>query len=139
MNIVIIKGNLTRDPELRFTPSGSAVCDIGVAVNRVWHDQGGEKKEEVIYFDVQAWAKTAETVAQYFKKGKPIIVQGRLKQESWTDRATGEKRSKVRVVMERFEFCGDAKGGGSAAGEAPQRDGASEAPQPDPSEANVPF
>jgi len=137
MNIVIIKGNLTRDPELRFTPSGSAVCDLGVAVNRVWHDQSGEKKEEVSYFDVQAWAKTAETVAQYFKKGKPIIVQGRLKQESWTDKASGEKRSKVRVVMERFEFCGDAKGG--SAGEAPQRDGASEAPQPDPSEANVPF
>jgi len=134
MNIVIIKGNLTRDPELRYTPNGSAVCDLGVAVNRKWSNQNGDKMEEVSYFDVQAWSKTAETIAQYFKKGRPIIVQGRLKQETWSDKASGEKRSKVRVVLERFEFCGEGKAAGDS-----QTDAASDAPQPDPSESNVPF
>jgi len=142
MNLVIIKGNVTRDPEMRYLPNGTAVCDLGVAVNRTWIDQNGEKKEEVNFFDCQAWAKTAEIIAQYFKKGKPILVQGRLKQDTWEDKKTGDKRSKVRIVVDRFEFCGDTKDNANRSpAEHVQRD-APEAAQATPSYDsgdNVPF
>lgn len=118
MNICIIKGNLTRDPELRYTPNGTQVCDLGVAVNHKWTDGNGEKKEEVNFFDAQSWGKTAEVIAQYFKKGKPILLQGRLKQDQWKDKTTGENRYKVKIVVDRFEFCGEGK---AATGESPQR------------------
>src|SRR5437870_4996318 len=107
MNIVIIKGNLTRDPEMRFTPKGTAVGEFGVAVNRKWRNEAGELQEEVSFFNVAAFGKTAETIAEYFSKGKPIIVTGRLKQESWDDKQTGAKRSAVKIILERFDFCGD--------------------------------
>ena len=128
MNLVIIKGNLTRDPELRYTPNGTVVCDLGVAVNHKWTNGDGEKKEEVNFFDAQAWGKTAEVICEYFKKGKPILLQGRLKQDQWKDKATGENRYKIKVVVDRFEFCGEGK---AASGEAPQRSSRAEAAQPD--------
>ena len=128
MNQVFLLGKLTRDPEQRFTPQGTSTASFGIAINRKWNDQNGQLKEEVNYFDCEAWGKTAETIAQYFKKGRPILIQGRLKQDQWEDKATGAKRSKVKVVVDRFEFCGEGK---AATGEAPQRSSRAEAPQPD--------
>lgn len=141
MNLVILKGNLTRDPELRYTPGGTAVAACGIAINRVWTDQSGNKKEEVDFFDLNFWGKTAETFSQYFRKGKPILVQGRLKLDQWDDKQTGQKRSKVKVVVDRFEFCGGDMGGApAAAGEAPQQHPNYDAPQADaPESDDVPF
>jgi len=140
MNIVIIKGNTTRDPELRYTPNGTAICAVGVAVNEWWTDAAGEKQERVNFFDVDFWGKTGETVAQYFRKGKPILVQGKLRQDTWDDKQTGQKRSKIKIVAERFEFCGGDKGG-APAGEGVQNAPNHEAAQPDPVDAgdDVPF
>jgi single-strand DNA-binding protein len=141
MNLVIIKGNLTRDPELRYTPNGTAISNLGVAVNESWTNDQGEKQERVHFFDVDAWGKRAEVIAQYFHKGKPILVQGRLKQESWTDKETGQKRYKVKITMDSFEFCGDTKAGdqrGQGRAEAAQPDASYDAPQEDPNE-DAPF
>ena len=107
MNQVTLLGNLARDPELRNIASGSAVCNFTVAVNRKWTEKGGEKKEEVSFIDCQAWGKTAETISQYFGKGKPIIVVGRLKQSTWEK--DGQKHSKIGVVVESFHFLPAAK------------------------------
>lgn len=141
MNIVIIKGNTTRDPEMRYLPNGTPVCQFGVAVNRKWKSESGELKEEVSFFDVEAWSRNAENVAQYFGKGSPIIVTGRLKQETWDDKQTGQKRSKIKIVMERFEFCGDTKKPAAAPGEGVQPDANYDGGQPGPSDDgdNVPF
>jgi single-strand DNA-binding protein len=102
---VIIMGNLTRDPELRYLESGTALTKFAVAVNRTWKSKQGEKKEEVSFIDCTAWARTAEVIAEYFKKGDPIMVEGHLKQESWESQA-GEKRSKLGVQVEVFQFVG---------------------------------
>jgi single-strand DNA-binding protein len=107
-NRVILNGNLTRDPELRFTPAGTAIARIGLAVNREWKDRDGNKKEEVSFIDVDAFGKQAETLGKYYRKGRPILVEGRLKQETWEDSKTKEKRSKLVVVMEQFVFQGSA-------------------------------
>lgn len=112
VNIVILAGNLTRDVELRYSPKGTPVASFGVAVNRKWKDDAGELKEEVSFFDCVAWGRTAETIAQYFKKGGSILVQGRLKQESWDDKQDGRKRYAVKVIVESFNFVGDAAGSG---------------------------
>jgi single-strand DNA-binding protein len=123
MNLAIIGGNLSRNPELRYTPKGTAVVDIGIAVNRVWTGDDGEKREEVSFFDCTAFGKTAETIGQYFKKGGAIIVEGYLKQETWEDRQTNQKRSKVKVMVSRFHFCGrnEGKGGSDNGGQEPAR------------------
>lgn len=105
-NLVVLVGNLTRDVELRFTPKGSAVAKIGLAVNRTWKDESGEKKEEVSFIDCEAWGKTAEVIAQYHKKGSSILIQGRLKMDTWEDKQSKEKRSKLKVVVETFSFIG---------------------------------
>lgn len=104
-------GNLTRDPEVRYTPKGSAVCDISLAINRKWKDDGGQAKEEVTYVDCTAWGKTAELIGQYVKKGDPLFVEGRLATESWDDKASGQKRSKMKVVIEGMQFLGSKQGG----------------------------
>jgi single-strand DNA-binding protein len=111
MNTVIISGRLTADVELRYTQSGTAIGQFNIAVNRKWKDQSGELKEEVSFIGITTFGKQSETVAQYFKKGSPILVQGRLKQESWEDKQTQQKRSKTVVVMENFEFM-EGKGNG---------------------------
>jgi single-strand DNA-binding protein len=110
----IITGNLTRDPELRTTPSGASVCSFSVAVNRVYRDNG-EQKETVSYIDCSAWNKLGEMIAQYAKKGSGVLVSGRLDQRSWEDKNTGQKRSRVEIVAEDFNFLGsrDDNGGGS--------------------------
>ena len=103
-NKVILAGNLTRDPELRYTPKGTAICRIGMAVSRTWTNEAGEKKEDVAFVDVDAFARQGEVIAQYFKKGRPILVEGRLKYDTWDDKQTGQKRSKLGVVLESFSF-----------------------------------
>jgi single-strand DNA-binding protein len=146
MNLAIIKGNLTRDPELKYTPKGTAVCKCSVAVNEVWKTEAGEKQERVHFFDLEAWGRTAETIAQYFTKGKPILIQGKLKQDTWDDRETGQKRSKVKITIDSFEFCGDTKAGseggdrrvpqrGQRAAESAQPDADYEQAQPDSDDA----
>lgn len=105
-NKVFLMGNLTRDPEVRYTPKGTAIATIGLAVNRVWTTEGGEKKEEVTFVDVDVWGRQAETIGQYMSKGRPIFIEGRLKLDSWDDKETGQKRSKMKVVCESFQFLG---------------------------------
>ena len=109
-NKVILIGNLTRDPELRYTPKGTAVAEIGLAVNRVWTNEAGEKKEEVTFVDVDVFGRTAENVGQYMRKGSPILIEGRLKLDQWDDKQTGQKRSNLRVVAEIVQFLGAARG-----------------------------
>lgn len=102
---VIMMGNLTRDPELKYLDSGTALTKFTVAVNRTWKSKQGEKKEEVSFIDCTAWGRTAEVIAEYFAKGDPIMVEGHLKQESW-ETAEGQKRSKLGVQVEAFQFVG---------------------------------
>jgi len=103
-NKVILAGNLTRDPELRPTPKGTAVAKLGLAVNRSWTTETGEKREEATFVDVDAFGKQAETIAKFLRKGRSILVEGRLRMETWDDKATGAKRSKLGVVLESFSF-----------------------------------
>ncbi len=110
----IIAGNLTRDPELRTTPSGASVCSFSVAVNRVYRDTSGEQKEDVSFIDCSAWGKLGEMISQYAKRGSGVLVSGRLDQRSWEDKNTGQKRSRVEIVVEDFNFTGGAnRDGGS--------------------------
>ncbi len=115
----IITGNLTRDPELRTTPSGANVCGFTVAINRVYKDANGGQREDVSFIDCSAWGKTGETIAQYAKKGSAVLVCGRLDQRSWEDKNTGQKRSRVEIVVDDFNFMGsgaNANGGNSSYG-----------------------
>lgn len=105
-NKVILLGNLTRDPELRYTPKGTAVARLGLAVNRSYKSETGETKEEVTFLDVDAWGKQAELIGQYLRKGNPLFVEGRLRLDQWDDKQTGQKRSALKVVMENFQFIG---------------------------------
>jgi len=107
LNKVFLMGNLTRNPELRYTPSGTAVASFGVAVNRNWTGQDGEKKEEVCFVDISAFGRIAEVINEYFSKGKPIFVEGRLQFNQWETK-DGQKRSTLRVVAENFQFIGGA-------------------------------
>jgi single-strand DNA-binding protein len=119
-NKVILVGNLTRDPELRYTPKGTAIAKVGMAVNRVWTSETGEKKEEVTFVDVDVFGRTAENVAQYMRKGRPILIEGRLRLDQWDDKQTGQKRSKLGVVAETVQFLGSPPGTGEG-GAAPAR------------------
>jgi single-strand DNA-binding protein len=109
MNLVILKGNITREPELTYLPKGTAVLEIGLATNEVWFDDAGEKQEEVTFVDCRAWGKRAETMAKCFTKGSPLLLHGKLRQERWEDKATGKARSKTLVVIQHWEFAGDTK------------------------------
>jgi len=109
LNKVFLMGNLTRDPELRYTPSGTPVCEFGMAINRTYTTQGGEKREETCFVDVTMWGRRGVVISEYFTKGRPIFIEGRLKYDSW-ETADG-RRSRLTVVAENFEFLG---GGGAA-------------------------
>jgi single-strand DNA-binding protein len=111
LNKVMLIGNLTRDPDLKYTPGNQAVCEIGLAVNRKYRTKEGEDREETTFVDCEAWGKQAEVLKQYMTKGKPLFVEGRLKLDTWEDK-DGGKRSKMRVVIENFQFLGAAGGGG---------------------------
>src|SRR5438045_3276306 len=119
-NKVILAGNLTRDPELRYTPQGTAIARFTLAVNRTWKSESGESKEEVSFIDVDAWARQAEVIAQYVKKGRPLLVEGRLKQDTWEDKNTHQKQSKIRVVLENFQFLGDGQRNDAGGASAPR-------------------
>jgi single-strand DNA-binding protein len=148
-NKVILVGNLTRDPELRYTPKGLAIAKLGLAVNRTWKSETGESKEEVTFVDIDAFGKQAETIGQYLKKGRPILVEGRLRLDQWDDKQTGQKRSRLGVVMENFQFLdsGNRTEGGTeasrrpaAAAAAPAAPAAAAEPEtPEPEQDDVPF
>jgi single-strand DNA-binding protein len=151
-NKVILVGNVTRDPELRYTPKGTAVAKIGLAVNRVWRSETGEKKEETTFVDIDAFGQQAETICQYVRKGSPLLVEGRLRLDQWDDKQTGQKRSKLGVVLENFQFLGTgnrgAEGGASAPAPAaptaasrpaPAAPAATSEDPPAPEDDDVPF
>jgi single-strand DNA-binding protein len=145
-NKVILVGNLTRDPEIRYTPKGSAVCDLGLAVNRVYNTESGEKREEVTFIDVVLWARLAEIAGEYLKKGRPVLIEGRLQLDSWDDKQSGQKRSKLRVIGETMQLLGSRPSGGGGSDEAGQSPTASKtAPPPkspapaEPDDDEIPF
>jgi len=109
-NLVVLAGNLTRDPELRHLPSGNAVTKLALAINRNWTTEDGQKREEVTFVDVDAFGKQAETIAKYFSKGRGILVEGRLKLDQWEDRATAQKKSRLGVVLDSFSFLEAGRG-----------------------------
>jgi len=110
-NKVILMGNLTRDPEVRYTSSGTAIAKLGMAINRTWNNKEGQKQEETTFVDVDAFGRQAEVIGQYLKKGRPVMIEGRLKLDQWDDKQTGAKRSKLGVVLEGFQFL-DSRGEG---------------------------
>ena len=130
-NRVILVGNLTRDIELRYTPSGTAVTELGMAVNDRRKNQTGEWVEETTFIDVTLWARTAEVASEYLGKGDSLLVEGRLKLDQWDDKQTGQKRSKLGVVLDRFEFIdsrGEGSGGGDFSSETSSPSGGDAAP-----------
>lgn len=164
-NRVILLGNLTRDPQVRYTPGGTAVSEIGLAVNRTWFDQKtNSRREEVTFVDVTLWGRQAEVAGEYLSKGRQVLIEGRLQLDNWEDKESGQKRSKLRVVCENMTMVGsrgdgprsdpgrgdsargdsgraDApRGGGHQATESqPPADDFQEAPQEAPPEDEVPF
>src|ERR1041385_5054043 len=116
LNKVLLMGNLTRDPELRVTPKGTSICQFSLAINRQFKMESGETRVDVIYVDVEAWGKQGETIAKYVTKGRPLYVEGRLRLDQWEDKNTKEKRSRMKVVLEQFQFLGDSPGGGAGGG-----------------------
>lgn len=121
-NQVILMGNLTRDPQTRQLPSQSPVAEFGLAVNRKYRTQEGEDREETCFVDCVAFGRQAEVIAQYCQKGKPLFVQGRLRLDQWEDKETGQKRSRMSVVVENFQFIGARDGSGSYPGAAVEAD-----------------
>jgi single-strand DNA-binding protein len=127
-NKVYLIGNLTRDPELRVTPKGTAICQFGLAVNRQFKDESGALRDETTFVDIEAWGRQGETISKYCTKGRPLFVEGRLKFDQWEDKTSGQKRSKLKVVLEGFQFLGSGQrdgapgggGGGGYAGDSEQ-------------------
>jgi single-strand DNA-binding protein len=112
LNKVMLIGNVTRDPEIRYTPKGTALVELGLAINRRYTAENGERREETTFVDVTLWGKTGELAEQYLKKGSPVYIGGRLQLDTWDDKKTGEKRSKLRVVGEEMQFLGSSRDGG---------------------------
>ncbi len=117
-NRVILIGNITRDPEIRYTPKGLAIGKFSLAINRTWKDANGQGQEDVTFVDVDCFGKTAEAIGQYLKKGSPIAMEGRLKLDQWQDKNSGQQRQKLGVVLESFTFIG---GGQQQQGQPEQR------------------
>lgn len=150
-NKVILLGNLTRDPEVRYTPKGSAVCDLGLAVNRQYSLDNGEKREEVTFVDVVLWARLAEIAGEYLKKGRPVFIEGRLQMDSWDDKQSGQKRTKLRVVGETMQLLGSRPAATGGSGEGEEARGASggstarpaappaRSAAPEPDDDEIPF
>ena len=121
-NSVVLIGRLTRDPELKYVPSGAPVCSFSVATNRKWTTAEGQKAEEVSFFDVDVWKKLAETCAMFLKKGRPVLVLGSLKQSRWTDSATQQTRSRIRIVAQQVQFLGPKPDNGQADSPPPEEE-----------------
>ena len=140
-NRVILAGNLTRDPELSYTPNNTPVCKFGMAVNRRWRDRDGNQKEEVCYVDLTAFGRGGETINQYMTKGRPLLVEGRLHFSRWTDKE-GQNRNKLEVVVENFTFLGGGRGEGGSSRGAPASRDAGPPPvddAPPAEDADIPF
>lgn len=135
-NKVMLMGNVTRDIELRYTPKGTAVADIGLAVNRVRSGESGERIEETTFVDITLWGRTAEIAQQYSGKGKPLFVEGRLHMDSWDDKTSGQKRTKLKVVAENIQLMGAPGGGGG--GNQPQGGGQPQQSQQQPAQGGSP-
>jgi single-strand DNA-binding protein len=153
-NRVLLLGNLTRDPEIRYTPKGTAVADIGIAVNRSYTSESGERREETTFVDVTLWGRTAEIAEKYLKKGRQVFIEGRLQLDSWEDKQTGQKRNRLRVVGENMQMVGAPRGegvgegggsggggggGGRAAKPAPAQEPNHQDPDSQPEEDEIPF
>lgn len=117
LNKVQLMGNITRDPEVRYTPKGTAVTDISLAINRTYSSDDGQRHEETTFVDITFWGRQAEIIGEYMKKGRPIYVEGRLQLDTWEDKTSGQQRSRLKVVGENFQFLGSRDdGGGSSRG-----------------------
>lgn len=148
VNKVILIGNVTRDPEIKYTPKGTAVTDVGLAVNRfIPASDGGERREETTFIDVTLWGRQAEIAGEYVKKGRPVYIEGRLQMDTWDDKQTGQKRSKLRVVCENLQLLA-ARDGGGGGGRSNYEDDApppsrsrspQSAPPPAPEDDDIPF
>lgn len=153
LNKVMLIGNVTRDPELKYTPKGSAVTDLGLAVNRSYTNQAtGEKVEETTFVDVELWGRLAEIAGEYAKKGRPVFIEGRLRMDSWEDKQSGQKRSRLKVTAEGLQLLGGRTGGSSGghpddeysstpppAARPPQRQPARQEPPPAMEDDDIPF
>ena len=155
LNKVFLIGNLTRDPELRVTPKGTAVCQFGLAVNRQYKDESGATRDETAFIDIEAWGKQGELCSKYLQKGSLAFIEGRLRFDSWEDKTSGQKRNKLKVVLENVQFLtrgggggggggggetAAAEGGDTAAAERPPRAAAKPAPEAKPAaDDDVPF
>lgn len=123
LNKVMLIGNCTRDPEVRYTPKGTAVAEVGLAVNRISTNEQGERREEVTFIDVTLWGRQAEIAGEYLKKGRPVFIEGRLQLDTWDDKQSGQKRSKLKVVAENLQLLGSrdsGAGGGGGGGDYSQ-------------------
>ncbi len=146
-NKVLLMGNLTRDPEVRYTPKGTAIASFGLAVNRKWTDDSGQQHEEVTFVDVDLWSRQAEIAQQYLRKGSPLFVEGRLKLDQWDDKQSGQKRSKLKVIGERIQLLGAPKASAEFSDEPPAKPqrparptaAPPEEPPPMEGEDNIPF
>ncbi len=155
LNKVFLIGNLTRDPELRVTPKGTAICQFGIAVNRQFKDDSGATRDETTFVDIEAWGKQGELVSKYLGKGSQCMVEGRLKLDQWEDKTSGQKRSRLKVVLDNVQFLGAPRGagGGPSSGggddvdqtpsyersSPPARNKAPSPPPPDNIDEDVPF
>jgi single-strand DNA-binding protein len=135
LNRVLLIGNLTHDPELRYTPKGVAISDIDLATNRTYTDEQGVKREETTFVDVTLWGRVAEVAGQYLKKGRSVFIEGRLQMDTWEDKQTGQKRSKLKVVGETIQFLGERPRESAPPPRPPQR---TREPQPRPVGAREP-
>jgi single-strand DNA-binding protein len=144
LNKVFLYGNLTRDPELKALPSGSQVVNFGLATNRVYKDKNGAKQEATEFHNIVAFGRTAEVIAQYVKKGRPIFVEGRLQTRAWDDKETGKKNYRTEIIVDNFQFGADSKGGSSAGASheeqpAPKDDEAIKYPDEEINPEDIPF
>ena len=146
LNRVMLMGNVTRDPEIKYTPKGSAVCELGLAVNRIYSADNGERREETTFVDVELWGRQAEIAGEYLKKGRPAYIEGRLKLDTWDDKQTGQKRSKMRVVCENLQLLGSKpEGEQGQREERPKQPARQSPPRPpadpdlDVSDDDIPF
>ena len=145
LNKVMLMGNLTRDPEVRYTPKGTAVAELGLAINRIYTADNNEKREETTFVDVTLWGRTAEIAGEFLKKGRPVFIEGRLQLDTWDDKQTGQKRSKLKVVGEAMQLIGSRGGGGEGGGSGASGGGgehsappSSSRPAPSPSKPKPP-
>ena len=141
LNRVFLLGRLTRDPELRSLPKGGQVADLGLAINRVYSTEGGEKKEETTFVDVTLWGRQAEIAGQYLTKGRAVFIEGRLHLDAWDDRQTGQKRTRLKVICESLQFLPNRAETGKPSAAASVRAVAAVAPQPgyENDDRDVPF